>query len=311
MIDSAEISDCFGFTKEEVYELCSQYGMDFNEMKEWYDGYHLVSKANGQHIEYSIYSPNSIVESIMRGDYDGYWNQTETYEALQKYIQFNMDGLKDAIVKMVAGNEVTIDTGAFKNDMYEFHSRDEVLTLLIHLGYLTYSRERQAAYIPNKEVTQEFLRSINHSKEYVEIADSIRDSKELVEALWAGDELTVAEGIEKVHQSFPPIQYNSELALSCVIELAFYFAREYYTILRELPTGKGYADICYIPKPRYASKPAVIIELKWNQSVKTAIDQIKEKNYPKVLDGYEEDLLICGINYDKKSKKHDCRIEKL
>ncbi|KIR03720.1 N-acetylhexosamine 1-kinase [Lachnospiraceae bacterium TWA4] len=311
MIDSAEISDGFGFTQDEVYELCNRYHMNFDEAKEWYDGYHLISYVGGEKKEYSIYSPKSVVESMLRGRYNAYWNQTETYEALKKYIQLNMDGLKDSIVQMLSGSEVAIDPGAFMNDMYEFHSKDEVLTLLVHLGYLAYLQDKQTVVIPNKEVSLEFLRSINHSAEYEEVARSIKESKELVQALWDMDEERVAQGVEKAHEEISILKYNDENALSCTIQLAFYYAREYYQMVRELPTGKGYADICLIPRPRYTDIPAIIIELKWDKKAQTAIDQIRKKNYPNALKDYKEQLLLCGINYNKASKKHECKIERV
>ncbi len=314
MIDSAQISGCFGFLEDEVRMLCSKYNADFEQMREWYDGYHLVSESFGDKTEYSVYSPNSIVEAISRGKYEGYWNRTETYEALQKYIRLNMDGLQEAVTRMLSGDSIRIDTETFKNDMYEFHGRDEVLTLLVHLGYLTYDQEKRTVSIPNKEVSAEFVRSVNRTAEYAEVAASIQASKELLEALWNCDCKKVAEGVEKAHQSFPSIHYNNENALSCVIELAFYYAREYYTIVRELPTGKGLADICLIPKTNHTDKPAVIIELKWNQSAECAMEQIKRKDYPDILKAYHGNLLLCGINYEKdnlqQNKRHQCIIEK-
>ncbi|KIR01162.1 N-acetylhexosamine 1-kinase [Lachnospiraceae bacterium TWA4] len=311
MVNSAEISDCFGFTEEEVFKLCKDYGMDFEQAKEWYDGYHLISRYRGQRKEYSIYSPKSIVECMLRGEYDTYWNQTETYEALKEYIQMNKDGLKDAIVLMLSGESVKINTRHFQNDMNTFETKDDILTLLVHLGYLSYNKEEESVSIPNKEVEQEFISSIERIASYNTVNQTIQDSKDLLQALWNMDEETVEKGIEKAHREISILKYyNDENALSCTIQLAFYYAREYYQMIRELPTGKGYADICLIPRPRYKDKAAVIIELKWDKEVETAISQIKEKNYPDSLKDYKEHLLLCGITYDKKDKKHLCRIEK-
>ncbi|MCD7765547.1 MAG: AAA family ATPase, partial [Lachnospiraceae bacterium] len=257
MTDSAELSDCFGFTEEEVVDLCKQYSMDISGVKEWYDGYHMISNPEGERKEYSIYSPKSIVESMLRKNYGTYWNQTESYEALKDYIQLNIDGLKDAIIEMLSGNTVEIDTGVFKNDMSEFHSRDEVLTLLVHLGYLAYDQEKRCVSVPNKEVAEEFIRSIQKIDSWSEVAESVRTSRKLLQALWNMDSDTVAFGVEKAHQECSVLKYNDENSLSCTITLAFYFAREYYTVIRELPSGKGYADICFIPRPHHMDKPAV------------------------------------------------------
>jgi len=310
MTDSAQISDSFGFTEEEVISLCEQYGMDFQGAREWYDGYHLVSSPEGDRKEYSIYSPKSIVESMLRHRYDTYWNQTETYDALKNYIKLNKDGLKDAIVEMLSGGSVEIDTGVFKNDMAEFHNRDEVLTLLVHLGYLTYNQDSQKVTIPNKEIAAEFLRSIREIDSWSEVADSVQESRSLLKALWNMDSDAVAAGVVKAHQEISVLKYNDENSLSCVITLSFYFAREYYMIIRELPTGKGYADICFLPRPHHLDKPACVIELKYKKSVEAAIDQIKKNHYPEALKDYQGNLLLCGINYNEK-KGHECVIEKM
>ncbi len=311
MIDSAEISDCFGFTEEEVRELCTRFKMDFKEAKDWYDGYHLIGLKDYRNVEYSMYSPKSIIESMLRRWYSTYWNQTETYEALKVYIQMNFDGLRDAVVEMLAGNPVKIDTHSFRNDMNTFACKDDVLTLLVHLGYLSYNPINETVVIPNNEVAAEFVTSIKAISSFSEVSASVQASRDLLESLWNMDGEAVASGVEKAHQQFPSIKYNNENALSCVIELAFYYAREYYTIIRELPTGKGFADICYLPKPKHPDRPAVIIELKWDKSVDAAIDQIKRKEYPAALSSYHGNLLLCGINYDKTAaKQHICHIEK-
>ena len=144
-----------------------------------------------------------------------------------------------------------------------------------------------------------------------EVMDSIEKSRKLLEAMWNMDGDTVAQGIDRAHQEISILKYNDENALSCTINLAFYFAREYYTIIRELPAGKGFADICLIPRKIYADKPAAVIELKWNKSVEGAIAQIKEKKYVDALKDYQGNILLVAVNYDKKTKKHSCEIEKL
>ncbi len=99
--------------------------------------------------------------------------------------------------------------------------------------------------------------------------------------------------------------------------MAYYAAQKYYTTVQELDTGKGYADIVYLPSPKYPDKPALLIELKHNRSAKTAADQIMDRNYPQKLEHYERNLLLVSINYDSDSKKtdddykhHTCKIEK-
>ena len=310
MTDPGNMAEYFGFTEKEVENLCIEYGMSIEETKAWYNGYGLYDHDKQEDILYSIYNPKSVVEAMLRHRFGNYWNQTETYEALKVYIQMNMDGLKDAIIEMLAGNSVRINIGTFHNDMMTFATRDDILTLLVHLGYLTYDVEKESVRIPNKEVAQEYINAIS-TMDWKEVISSINNSRKLLEALWNLDSGKVAAGVDKAHEEISILQYNDEKSLSCTISLAFYFAREYYTMIRELPTGKGFADICLIPRKIHMDKPAVIIELKWDKSASGAIAQIKEKKYIDALSEYQGNLLLAGINYDKKTKKHTCLIEKV
>lgn len=309
MTNPREMAEYFGFTEAEVRGLCKRFKRNFEETRAWYDGYELVAIEGEDKICYSIYSPKSVVDAMLSGVFDNYWNQTETYEALKSYIKLNYDGLKDAVVRMLAGDKVQINTGTFSNDMTSFQGKDDVLTLLIHLGYLSYHWPDKTVTIPNKEVSQEYINAIS-TMDWSEVTASVEASRKLLEALWNMDEKAVAEGIDKAHREISILQYNNENALSCTINLAFYFAREYYTIVRELPTGKGFADVCFIPREIHYDKPAVIIELKWDKSAEGAIRQIREKKYIDTLKHYRGNLLLVGINYDKITKEHTCVIEK-
>lgn len=310
MTDAGNMASFFGFTEEEVKGLCAEYEMNFEETKSWYDGYRMVKHDKDGDKVYSMYSPKSVVEAMTRHQFGTYWNQTETYEALKAYIQMNYDGLKEAVVRMLAGDQVQINTGTFSNDMTTFQGRDDVLTLLVHLGYLSYHWLDKAVTIPNKEVSQEYVNAIS-TMDWKEVMRSVENSRKLLEALWNQDGDAVADGIDRVHREISILQYNDENALSCIIHLAFYFAKEYYTIIRELPSGKGFADICFIPRKMHADKPAAVIELKWNKSAEGAIAQIREKQYVDALEEYHGNLLLAGINYDKETKKHTCVIEKM
>jgi len=309
MTNPGALAEYFGFTEQEVQKLCVEHHMSFEEAKAWYDGYELVSKAQGKETVHSMYSPKSVVDAMLRQVYDTYWNQTETYEALKAYIQMNLEGLKDDIIRMLAGERVRINTGTFTNDMTTFTGKDDTLTLLVHLGYLSYCWADKTVAIPNKEVSQEYINAIS-TMDWSEVIRSVDASRKLLQALWNMDSDAVAKGIDQAHDEISILQYNDENSLSCTINLAFYFAREYYNIVRELPAGKGFADICLIPRQLHADKPAVIIELKKDQSAEGAIEQIKRKEYVKALEDYKGNLLLVGINYDK-DKKHSCRIEKM
>ena len=297
-----EYAQFIGFTETEVKELCEKYQVDFDTMKSWYDGYVFPEAGH-------IYNPKSVVDSIRRKCFASYWTQTETYEALKIYIDLNYDGLKDAIVQMLAGEKITIDYETFQNDMTTFQSRDDVLTLLVHLGYLAYDSVGQQVSIPNSEIRAEFVRAIKNCK-WKEVMNALEQSDRLLTATWNRDEKTVAEILDIVHSENTSIlTYNDENSLSCVISIAYYSAMKEYTKIREFPTGKGFADIVYLPKA-HSGKPAMIVELKCGVSAEGAIAQMKDKKYVESLKEYQGNLLLVGINYDRGSKKHTCVIEK-
>lgn len=269
-------------------------------MKEWYDGYRV---AGGKY----VYNPLSVVYSIMDHKFENYWTQTETYEALKIYIDMNFDGLKEAIISLLAGENVPVNPDRFQNDMTSLYSKDDVLTLMIHLGYLGYNSDERTCYIPNKEVRSSFVNSVdvNNMKE---TAIALQNADNLLKATWEQDEEKVAELIEEAHLETSHLQYNDENALSYTISLAYYTARNEYTLVRELPAGKGFADMAFIPK---GDKPAMVVELKWDKDADTAISQIKEKKYPEVLEKYTNNMLLVGISYDTKNRKHSCKIQKI
>lgn len=302
MTDPKRLAEYVGFTEEEVRDLCKSYGMDFEEAKRWYDGYHF------RRIRH-IYNPKSVVDAMLEEAYQSYWTCTETYEALRIYIDMNFDGLKDAVISLLGGNNCRVDTGTFQNDLTNFTGKDDVLALLVHLGYLGYEEERKEVFIPNEEVRGEFLRAVRQSG-WREVIGAVEESERLLEATLRQDAKAVAEGLDAFHMENTSIlSYNDENSLSCVITLAYYSAKKDYTLIRELPAGKGFADIVFVPH-RGKNKPAIIVELKWNQTVEGAIGQIKERKYVEALKEYQGDLLLVAVNYDKKTKRHDCLIAK-
>lgn len=302
MIEPEQMAQYVGFTEEEVKELCIRFKMDFDDMKHWYDGYCFKNAGH-------IYSPRSVVESLISGEYKGYWTNTETYESLKNYIVMNFDGLKDAIVAMIGGNRCKVDVRAFQNDMISLESKDDVMTLLVHLGYLAYDSEKRETFIPNEEVCAEFILAVKNNS-WNEVIRAVEQSERLLNATLECDEKYVARHLEHIHMDTTSIlNYNDENALSCVISLAYYSARKDYIFIREMPTGKGFADIVFVPR-RYSYKPALIIELKCNNNAETAISQIKERRYVKAIQKYTGDILMIGISYDKKTKVHCCKIEK-
>lgn len=300
MTNAKPISEFTGFTEAEVIEICKQYNKDYDEMKRWYDGYCLDGL--------SIYNPKSVVESIFRDSYSNYWTSTETYEALKVYIQMNFDGLHDTVVRLLAGEKQVIDTTTFTNDMVTFNTKDDVLTLLVHLGYLTYNFETKEVSIPNYEISEQFASTIKVMG-WSEVANSLKVSDELLKATLNCNEEKVAELIEQVHQDNTSVlKYNDENSIACVISLAYYTAQNKYIMHRELATGKGFADLVFIPR-KNVELPAIVVELKHNKTSETAIEQIKQKNYTDKIAPYTGEILLVGINYDD-NKGHSCVIEK-
>ena len=305
MLDSGTLAPYIGFTEEEVRRLCEEYGRDFDSVKRWYDGYLL----NGLH----IYNPRAVVGVMQRGSFQSYWSQTGSYESIVPLINMDFDGLKTAVVTMLSGAAVEVDVTSFQNDMVNFQDKEDVLTCLIHLGYLSYDQRSRTAFIPNEEIRQE-LTAATKRKKWNELLTFQQESEELLDATLNMDEEAVAEGMEKIHTEYAPaISYNSENSLSGVISIAYLGSMQYYyKPVREFPTGRGFADFVYLPRPEYAKDyPALLIELKWNQKAETAVSQIKSRNYPESLRQYMGDILLVGISYDKKDKRHRCKMERL
>ncbi len=301
MVQPEPLEEYVGFTEQEVQELCANSKLAFADMQKWYDGYILGDNTH-------IYSPKSVMDAIERNRLGNYWTQSETYESLKIYIDLNEDGLKEAIVQMLGGAHIKIDVATFQNDMTTIQSKDDVLTLLVHLGYLAYDIDRKTVSIPNEEVWQEFVRAMTTGK-HQEVAKLIQNSDYLLEQTLNMDEEAVAKAIEKVHQTgTAPIFYNNEQALRSVIRFAYISCVDEFLRIDELPSGRGYADVVFFPK-KASSMPLILIELKWNKTDQGAISQIKNHQYPQALENYGGEILMVGINYDEKSHTHTCKIE--
>ena len=301
MANPGPLAHFVGFTDSEVRNLCNIHDMDFEEIRHWYDGYCFGDSTH-------IYNPRSVVSAMLSHSYDNFWNKTETFEALRDYIIMNFDGLKDSIIELLSGARKKINTNTFSNDMATFHSANDVLTLLIHLGYLGYDFSTKEVFIPNSEIFSEFYNAVE-STNWNTVIDSLRKSEALLQSTIAKDSDTVASLVSDIHMETSLLTYNDENALSCTLALAYYSAKEYYLTFRELPAGKGFADIVFIPRKTSLDKPALVIELKWNKDAESAISQIKERQYVKSLENYNGNILLVGINYDPKSKEHQCKIE--
>jgi hypothetical protein len=302
MTNASDLAGYIGFTEPEVRQLCEKYGMNYEDMKGWYDGY-----CFGQDYP-AVFNPNSVMQACKRHTYDNYWGKTSAFETLQQYVDLDMTGVQESLDRIIKGEAAKVSVLRFGFDLNSVGSDDELITLFIHLGYLAYNVESSTVSIPNKEIRMEFVEALRGSKTHKELSALIKTSDRLVEATMNRDERQVAEIIEQLHTSTAgPDYYNNEQALRSVLKIGYLSAIDDFVSIQELPTGKGYVDLALIPR-RGSRKPAVVIDLKWNHPVEAAIDQIRRQQYPEVLTHFASNLLLVGITYDEKTKKHSCQI---
>jgi len=303
VLEPLEFAPFTGFTEKEVKRICAEKQMDFEKAKKWYDGY-TIGDAQ------SVYNPYSVMRAMRSRKFQSYWQKTSVSENLEILISINKDGLQEDILKLIAGEELQVYTKGFNNDFEKFRTKDDVLTLLIHLGYLSYNSDTGRVRIPNEEIRFEF-NELLRTTEQAQLVDLIKASEQLLADTFAGNGDAVAEAIRKVRATnYAPTHYNNEQSLRYAIKFAYIICVDRYMKVEELASGKGLADVVYIPKPTTAL-PALVVELKWNESANSAIKQIKAKNYPAVLQNYVGEIILVGINYSEKTEKHTCKIEKI
>ncbi|MBQ9394867.1 MAG: AAA family ATPase [Proteobacteria bacterium] len=305
MTDSMQLSEFVGFTEEETSSLCEQYHLDFEECKRWYNGYKLDFLGN----TFEIYNPKSVVQAMTTRKFGDYWTKTGSYDSIRTYISMNFEGIKDDVKAMIAGGRIDVNVDKFLNTMTDFHSKDAVFAYLIHLGYLSYDSTTKQCYIPNNEIRSEWLYAIEDDSDYAKAIEIVNNSKILLDKTVECDNVAVANALTAAHEQLMSRQrYNHEACLQCAIRFAYFYANTRYTIISELPAGKGYADVVFIPY--VPNVPAMIVELKRNQTTGTALEQIESKQYFNVMDKYHGDLLLVAVNYDEKTNEHTCEIQR-
>lgn len=287
----------FGFYEQEVQKLCKLHPViSYEEMKAWYDGYYT---SDGR----SLFNPRSVCKALERGICLNYWTETGPMNEIADCIEYNVDEVREDIVKMVAGIQIEVELMGYSAAEQQMNTRDEILSAMTVYGFLSY--HDGFLKIPNHELMEKYHKVL-HRDSMGAIKDIVNRSKEMLTATLECDETKVAEILEYVHdREIPFLNYADENSLSCVITLCYLTARKDYIIEREMASGKGFCDYLFLPKKQ--KKPAIVMELKYGSTAKAAIQQIKDKNYMQKIDNYNEILLV-GINYDK-TKHHSCLIE--
>ena len=304
MLHPGEYAKYIGFSEAEVKRLCRKNKMDFDQVKAWYDGYDF---SQGQ----PVYNPYSVMNSCKEKTCRSFWGKTSAAEALTDYINMNFDGLQETVVRLIGGEEIPANTSTFQNDFERFKTKDDILTLLVHLGYLAFDSAHNTVHIPNEEVRNEFRNFLNNDRAGEHWVKLLGRSRKLLTDISSGNEDAVALTLDEIRQEqYAPQFYNNEQALRAVIKYAFIAAFGQYVKIEEMPGGKGIADVAFIPAP-LTKLPAMVVELKWDKTAGGAIAQIKDKHYTSALAPFSGNIMLVGINYDTKSGQHSCKIERV
>ena len=316
MLEPFELAPYFGFTEDEVKELCDKTGRDFEQCQHMYDGYSFPKVSH-------VFNPNSVANAMRTGVYKSYWTATSSYEAITYYIDENIDGIQTDICTLLGGGEVSVNTELYLNNVELFNSKDQLFTYLIHLGYLTIKKELTNSYccIPNGEVHREWFNALEMAKGFKSIKDLLAPTRAVLEATEHLDAPRVAAALDYFHAQYSSsLTFNRESSLQSAILMAYFYARKDFMVFAEFPTGLGFADVALIPlRP---GRAAIIIELKCDAeglsstltSPQSAIEQIKSRNYAQALarhPGKDMGVILVGITYNAKTKKHQCLIEHL
>ena len=319
MLNPEQFAPYFGFTENEVQNLCLENNADYDICQRMYDGYIFqkpyqmpVQPNNDSETTIHIFNPNSVVKAVTRRKYENYWVATSALEAITLYIDANIAGIQDDIKVLLKGEkDIEINVLRYNNNVERFATKDEIFTYLIHLGYLAYDPINQTCHIPNGEIRNAWLSIMSDAKGFEPIQQMLETSRKLIESTENCDSNAVAKALDDSHADISsPITYNRESSMQSAILMAYFYARKDYLVFSELTSGSGYADVVLVPSvPR---KPIIIIELKKDGNPATAIEQIKTRNYAHAFRYHPgHGAVLVGITYDAENKHHRCLIEKV
>ncbi|MCD7763624.1 MAG: ATP-binding protein [Lachnospiraceae bacterium] len=315
MATDDKFSEYFGFTESEVDELYRRYEAKVNErnvsredLKFWYDGYHTPQSER-------MYNPRSVVLALDRNRIRSYWTTTGPYSEIADYIVNDIDGVRKDVALMVAGEAVPADVEEFAATAMHLSTKDEIFSAMVVYGFLNY--EDGKVHIPNKELMDEFAKTIRREKKLGYIYDLANASSRMLLATLKGDTKTMEEILQFAHDTeIPLLDYNNETELTAIVNLVYLAARDTYYVERENKAGEGYVDFIFYPER--PGDDGIILELKVDDTPETAIQQIKDKKYVLKFQGKMAEkkrhagrVLMVGIGYDKKKKDHHCKVEVL
>lgn len=316
MAKSPAFSDYFGFTEAEVKMLherylknCEQPVITSEKLKYWYDGYHTAS---GE----CVYNPRSVVQALRFNHLESYWTSSGPYDEIYYYIEKNVDDVKDDLACMVSGMAVPSKVQEYAASSMNLKTRDEIFSAMVVYGFLSY--EDGMVSIPNKELMDKFTEMLQKEHSLGYVYHLARESERMLRATIAGDTETMADILEFAHNTETPLfVYNNEVELAAIVNLVYLSARDSYRVEREDKAGIGYVDFIFYPKEDIKAD-GIILELKVGDTPENAIQQIKDKKYAlrfqEKAGGTKRGsgrVLAVGISYDKKTKKHRCKIEVL
>lgn len=314
MAKEERFSEYFGFTEKEVDMLFRRYkdanytvfNVSREGLKSWYDGY---STQSGK----KLYNPRSVVMALTNNNLSNYWTSSGPYDEIFYYVSNNIDDVKNDLALMVANESVSAKIYEYAATSQNLKTKEEIFSAMVVYGFLKY--EDGKVSIPNRELMEKFSDMLLKEPDLGYVYRLANISKKMLQATLAKDTNTMSEIISYAHNTEVPIlSYNHETELSAIINLVYLAARDEYRVEREDKAGKGFVDFIFYPIRQ--DQVGIILELKVDHTPEEAIDQIRKKEYVLRFQGKTADknsftgrVLLVGISYNTKTKKHQCVVE--
>lgn len=314
MAGGTKFGEYFGFLENEVNALYQRFvtieqrpNFTKTELEEWYDGYRTIKGDK-------IYNPRSITAALTDNHIGSYWTSAGPYDEVSFYVKNNIDEIRNDIAEMISGEKVRCEAKEYAAVSMNLKTRDEILSAMVVYGFLAY--EDGYVKIPNMELMKQFENMLYKESDLGYIYRLAKESQKMVDATINQNTDVMSKILEYAHDSESPIlEYNNEIELSSIVNLVYLSARDQYDIQREDKGGKGFVDFIFYP--RISGKPGIILELKVDETAQYALNQIKDKNYIMRFKGKIaeksacDEIILVGISYDKKNKKHNCATERV